>query len=178
MAIFKFGDDYADPDFWLLCRHLKLLDTELLQINAAIATSRDPDSDGFLDTAEYFIGHGFVAIQRYLTATRTGLGIDKMDAFDVAPVMRGGLSFVAAINAAANYWKHVEEWVETIHKTDGAELSRSALRTLQQVETLTPWAEYTCANLMAVLLEGEEFELSGLLPKIEEWRDNLFAQSL
>jgi hypothetical protein len=175
MAIIKSGDDYADADFALLGKHLKLLDVELSKINAAIATSRDPESDGLGDAGEYFIGHGFVAIQRYLTATRTGLGVSPPDAFRVPPMLRGGLSLAAALNAGANYWKHMEEWIEVLNKSDEANLTGSALKTLQQVETVTPGEEYTCVNLLAALLEGQALELSRLLPAIAEWRHNLFT---
>ncbi|WP_313538535.1 hypothetical protein [Sphingomonas sp.] len=175
MAIIKIGDDYADADFALLSRHLKLLDVEISQINAAIASSRDPESDGLWDAGEYFIGHGFIAIQRYLTATRTGLRVGLPDAFNVPPMLQGGLSLVAAVNAAANYWKHVEEWIETLNRSNDADLQASALKTLQRIENVTPWEEYTCANLLAVFLDGQPLELSRLLPTISEWRHNLMA---
>lgn len=175
MAIIKIGDDYADADFALLARHLNLLDVEISQINAAITSSRDPESDGHCDAGEYFIGHGFIAIQRYLTATRTGLGISLADALNVPPMLQGGTSLAAALNAAANYWKHVEEWIEALNRSDNADLKGSALKTVQRIETVTPWEEYTCANLLAVLLDGEELELSRLLPAIAEWRHNLIA---
>jgi hypothetical protein len=173
MPIIKIGEDYADSDFALLGRHLNLLDIELSQINAAIASSRDPESDGLCDAGEYFIGHGFIAIQRYLTATRAALGVSPSDAFSLPPMLRGGLSLAAALNAGANYWKHMEEWIEPLNRSDGVDLKASALKTLQQVETITPWEEYTCANLLAVLLNGQALELSCLLPSIAEWRHNL-----
>lgn len=175
MAIIKNGDEYADSDFALLGRHLNLLDIELSQINAAIASSRDPESDGLCDAGEYFIGHGFIAIQRYLTATRTGFGVSLSDAFSLPPMLQGGLSLAAALNAGANYWKHMEEWIEALNRSDDADLKGSALKTLQQVETVTRWEEYTCANLLAVLLDGRALELSRLLPAIAEWRHNLFT---
>lgn len=175
-TIIKSDDGYADGDFSLLGRHLRLLDLELTRLNAAIAASQDPETDGLCDSAEYFIGHGFVAIQRYITATRTGLGIRMAEAFDAPPMTKSGLSLATAINAGANYWKHMEEWIETINKSDYADLRGSALKTLKQIEAITPWAEYACSNLLAVLLEGQAPELSHLLPKIEEWRDNVFAR--
>lgn len=178
MAIIESGDEYADADFALLGRHLTLLDIELRQINAAITSSRDPESDGLFDAGEYFIGHGFVAIQRYLTAARTGLGISLSAAFLVPPMVQGGLSMVAAVNAGANYWKHMEEWNEVLSKADGSDLKGNALRTLQQVETVTPWEEYTCANLLAVLVDGQTLELSHLLSAIAEWRRNLLGSLL
>lgn len=173
MAIFRVGNKYADADFSLLRRHLQLLDLELTQLNAAITKSCDPVSTGLCDAAEYFIGHGFVAIQRYLTATRTGLDVSMAEAFDVPPMMGSGLSVAETINAGANYWKHMEEWIKIINKSDASELRGSALKTLPQLEAVTPWEEYTCSNILAILLDGKALELSCVLPKIEEWRDNL-----
>lgn len=175
MVIIKIGSEYADDDFSLLGRHLGLLDIELSQINAAIVLSQDPESDGLCDAGEYFIGSGFVAVQRYLTAARSACGVSVADAFIVPPMLIGGLSFAAAINAAANYWKHMEEWIVTLNKSDESDLHRSAQRTLEQIETVTPWEDYTCANLLAVLVKGQELELSNLLPEISQWRHNLIT---
>lgn len=172
-ATIKVGDDYADAEFELLFRHLELLDLEIKPICATIARSR---KEGLCDAGEYFIGHGFVAIQRYLTATRAGLGVTVADAFGMPPILSNGVSFAAAVNAGANYWKHSEEWIEVLNKSDSADLQGVALKTLRQLEEVAPWEEYTCANLLALLLEGEALELSRLLPKIAEWRNNLFAR--
>jgi hypothetical protein len=176
MAIINVGNEYADCEFGLLGRHLALLDLELSPISAAIKASSDPESEGLCEAGEYFIGHGFVAIQRYLTATRSGLRTSQSDAFGVPPMVQNGLSFAAALNAGANYWKHMEEWIETINKSENAELGRQALKTLEKIEAITPWSDYTCSNLLAVLLDGQAFKLSHLLPKIQDWRDNLLAR--
>ena len=175
MTITKIGDDYADADFTLLGRHLRLLDSELNTLNATIAASRDPDSAGLCDSAEYFIGSGFVAVQRYLTATRAGLGISTAEAFAVPPIVKDGLSLAAALSAGANYWKHMEEWIDTLNKSENAELKGNALRTLRQLVVVTPWEDYTSANLLATFMDGQALELSRLLPGIEEWRRNVFA---
>lgn len=175
MAILKVGDAYADGDFWLLRRHLNLLDLELARINAAIKKSADPETDGLFDTGEYFIGHGFVAIQRYLTSTRAGLRIAQSVAFSVPPVVNRNLTFAEAINAGANYWKHMEEWLESLNNAENATLKSNAKKTLEKLEMATPWEDYTCANLLAILGNGQELELSPLLPRIEEWRNNLMS---
>lgn len=177
MPILKSGDQFADVDFGLLARHLALLDTELTRLNKAIAASSDPDSDGLFDSGEYFIGHGFIAMQRYLTATRAGLRMTASEAYCLPPATARGISVVAAINAGANYWKHMEEWFEDLGRSADAELKGSALNTLRQLEAITPWREYTCSNLLAILLDGEDLKLSLLLPRIEEWRSNIFDRS-
>ncbi|MFT9115301.1 MAG: hypothetical protein ABF443_14570 [Acetobacter malorum] len=175
MAIIKSDNDYADVDFLFLKRHLQLLDLELAPLNAKISITRDPESAGLCDQAEYFIGQGFVAIQRYLITTKSVLGVNTADAFNTPPQLTSTVSFVTAINVGANYWKHVEEWIEIINKTSHHNLTGQARKTLLQIEEITPWAEYTCSNLLAILLKGQSLNLSLLLPKIEEWRNNLFA---
>ena len=175
MVIIKIDDSYADGDFLLLRRHLSLLDLELVRLNAAIDVSGGLEVDALRDSSEYFIGHGFVAIQRYLTATRTGFGIGMSEAFGIPPMTSHGVSLVTAINLGANYWKHVEEWTEKINKSIDAELMGNALNTFNQLTAITPWREYTCSNLLAIILEGQRLELSLLLPKIEEWRNNVFV---
>jgi hypothetical protein len=72
----------------------------------------------------------------------------------------------------------MEEWIEALNGLDGGTLKGNALRTLQQIEAVTPWEDYTCANLLAVLLDGRALELSNLLPSIAEWRDNLINTPL
>jgi len=177
MVIIKVGENFADGDFWLLSRHLNLLDCELARINAAIKESAEPDSDGLCDTGEYFIGHGFVAIQHYLTSARTGAGVLQSKAFRVPPFVNPTLTFAEALNAGANYWKHSEEWFETLSKTENARLKGNALRTLEMLEKATPWDDYTCSNLLAILGNGKELELSPLLLRIAEWRNNLWSES-
>ncbi len=175
MPIFKVGDEYADIDFELLSRHLQLLDVEIAEINAAIKKSGSPESDGLLDSGEYFIGNGFVAIQRYLTATRAGLGIPQSIALSAPPMIKSNVPLAEALNAGASYWKHMEEWIEVINRPEEEDLKGNALRTLEKLEKVTPWADYTCSNLLAILVEGSEFALSPLLSGLAEWRNNLMS---
>lgn len=172
--IIKVEDYLADGEFSLLDRHLSLLDSELIKINAAIKETADPESDGLCDTGEYFIGHGFVAIQRYLTATHAGLEINRSRALSIPPFVNGSmLTFAEALNAGANYWKHCEEWFEILSKSENAKLKDNALKTIAKLEMATPVEEYTCSNLLAILANGREVKLISLLPEIAEWRNNL-----
>ena len=87
-------------------------------------------------------------------------------------MLNNNLSFAEAINAGANYWKHHEEWFEidfasSKHRED-------TFRTLDKlVLANAPRADYTCSNLLAVLVGAEEFALSSLLPKLSEWYENV-----
>ena len=156
-----------------LSKYLKLLDSELIKINAAIAESMDPVSDGLCDSGEYIIGNGFVAIQHYLKSTYSLERVDQGEAFDMPPYVNENITFANALNVGANYWKHQEEWFRTIFTAENATLKGQALRTLEMLDMVTPWEDYTCSNLLAILVDGKELELTSLLPKIIEWRDNL-----
>ena len=156
-----------------LVRYLKLLDSELMKINAAIIESKDPESDGLCDSGEYLIGNGLVAIQHYLKSVHCLSRVKAGVAFDTPPFVKDDVSFASALNAGANYWKHQEEWFATLSSGKDTSLKGKSLDTLAKLEKVTPWEDYTCANLLAILVDGKELELSALLPKIIEWGDNL-----
>jgi len=63
---FKMGNDYSDAELFYLHDFCGMLDSKLTTLNDRILVSRDPESDGLFDYAEYFIGLGFCAMQRYL----------------------------------------------------------------------------------------------------------------
>ena len=175
VPIIRVGSIYADADFGFLGRHLKLLDIELVEISAAIKTSRDPESDGLLDAGEYFIGHGFVAIQRYMTTVCVAAGMGRHGALKLGPRLENSVPFAALVNAGANYWKHIEEWFERAF--DGEGLQKSAMRTIAQIEAVTVVTDYTCANIMALLPDGQKMVLSALLPYVAEWRGSVFDEN-
>lgn len=166
--------EFADGDLNALAELLGLLDTKLKDISDRIKHSNDPDADGLFDRGEYFIGVGFAAVQQYIVSTFTPLGVQKDVALSVPPIARGKTTLVHAINAGANYWKHQDEWrlVHVVFR-DIDELGKSAKLTVQTIETITPWTDYTCSNLLAALLPQEPLELSLLLEKLKEWRSNL-----
>ena len=132
----KLDDGYADGDLQLLAQHLEHLDDALAGLNDRISASPDPDAEGLLDTGEYFIGAGFAAVQRYLSATYPYLEIAKSEALTVPPDAGGGVSVVQAINAGANYWKHLDEWgLRNIVFRDMNSLSRIARQTIERCGT-------------------------------------------
>jgi hypothetical protein len=158
-----------------LIAHLNLLDIELDRINSAIRNSRDPVSDGLCDRGEYFIGHGFIAIQTYFAFAYPHTGIEKSEALKIPPLIGQGLSLMAAINAGANYWKHQEEWgLKAVVEKDIDALKKQAKDTVLTIEKIVPWADYTCSNLLAALLDdSSRIELSPLLPRVLEWENNI-----
>ncbi|WP_426023908.1 hypothetical protein [Brevundimonas sp. PWP3-1b1] len=175
MSVFRIGNEVVDYEIHLLERHLRLLDTELAAIHTAIALSADPDTDGLFDAGEYFIGSGFVAIQRYITSVRCSEKVAQDVALKIPPVLSNGMPFAQALHVGANYWKHVEEWFEPAFK--GSALNGLAAKTLDTLEKSTPWAEYTCSNLLAQLGDPNQLLLTPLIPKIMHWRNAMMKLS-
>jgi hypothetical protein len=167
-------DGTHDFDLAFLRDLCALLDSRLDQIQETIDASFDPDQMGHFDDFEYVVGMGFVACQRYLASTFGPHNVAKKAALSVGPRHSGGETLARILNAAANYWKHSDEWdsKSTVFRNH-AGLEPMQLETIRVVETVTPWGDYTCANLLAALTAPDEPRLQSLLPEIEEWRDSL-----
>jgi hypothetical protein len=165
---------FLDGDFNHFSMHIKCLDYELSATQKKISASRDPDADGLLDAGEYLVGAGFASIQRYASATYPYLGVAKIDALAVPPVAKGKITVMQAINAGANYWKHLDEWgLRTIVEREKSSLSGASRKTMDIITEITPWADYTCSNVLAELIGASDLNLSRLLPMVWEWRDKL-----
>ncbi|MGZ8410435.1 MAG: hypothetical protein ACXWVS_11055 [Hyphomicrobium sp.] len=188
----KIGNDFGDADLYFLKDILIMLDAKLLELDCKIQEARknsiDPEGLGLFDKGEYIIGMGFAACQRYMTSTFGPMKVEKEDALKIGPNHENGESIATIINAAANYWKHCDEWrhvsfarepesnmvVAILHDIDI--LTGHQKKTIKQIETVTPWADYTCSNLLASLIktsELSELRLSLLVPFLEEWRNQL-----
>ncbi len=175
----KISQDFFDSEFYYLTEMLEHLDVKVKDINNKINLSTDPDADGLFDKGEYFIGVGFSLIQQYFSCTYPQLGVKRDDALRLGEKVTSEVSYARAIHAGANYWKHQDEWglINCITR-DIKKLNNNAKYTIQTIELLTPWADYTCANLLAELVGDNEFSLSSLLPYIALWRtdlDNVFG---
>jgi hypothetical protein len=174
----KIGNDFVDQDYSFLVEMLQHLDIKVREINSRISKSFDPDTDGLFDAGEHLIGLGFSLIQRYINTTYPQLNIKKDAALSLGSEIRNGLTYIKAINAGANYWKHQDEWGIFNSITEDIESqNRAAKFTIATIELITPWAEYTCSNLLAELINDKEFILSSLLPHVEEWRSELDSLS-
>lgn len=179
----------ADWDIGLLEKYLQLLDTEISETHSAIRSSRDPETDGLCDTGEYFIGQGFVAMQRYQTSVLGQFWIDKGFDFDqrsekdrlldMPPFCSGGEAIARIIHAAANYWKHSEEWwrigqdLKSESEVKSSKRLSLAETTLARLETVAPLGLYYCSDILAALTETNEPMLTEVVPMIAAWRDEL-----
>jgi hypothetical protein len=185
----KIGNDFDDADLYFLKDILIMLDAKLLELDCKIQearrNSRDPDALGLFDRGEYIIGMGFAACQRYMTSTFCPIIVEKEIALRIGPNHENGESVATIINAAANYWKHCDEWRENsltiepesdmakVIMRDFNKLTGPQKKTITQIETVTPWADYTCSNILAYLTKTRELRLSLLVPLLEEWRNQL-----
>jgi hypothetical protein len=182
----KIGNDFGDADLYFLKDILLMLDTKLLELDCKIQEARknsvDPEGLGLFDKAEYIIGMGFAACQRYMTSTFGPIIFEKEIALKIGPNHVNGKSIATIINAAANYWKHRDEWREIsfiiepesdMEMRDFNLLTGHQKKTIKQIETVTPCADYTCSNLLASLIKISELRLSLLVPFLEEWRNQL-----
>lgn len=170
----QFDNCIHDPDFELLQDLFDVLDSRLELVDADIKSSFDPDAIGQFDEAEYLCGMGFIACQRYLAATYGSSGIAKSDALALGPIHSGGQPIARILNAAANYWKHVDEWdtLSAISHNHQA-LQSNQVATIRTIETVTKWGDYTCASLLGCLTAPNETRLKHLLPLLEAWRNQL-----
>lgn len=166
----KIGDEYADGELRLLSDLLNTLDEKVVEINRLISASVDPDSDGLTDRGEYFIGVGFSAMQQYLTDTLTLTGIKKHRAFEIGPRHSDRLTFVAVVNAAANWWKHSAEWVGQPMQNGLAEKTQEIVLEVAGTE------DYPLSNVLAKLQNTSEITLSALLPNLVLWRSAVDAE--
>ncbi|MFC1751282.1 hypothetical protein ACFL2V_21080 [Pseudomonadota bacterium] len=170
----KAGNTFGDVDLEFIRDFLEHLDIKFTEIGRKIKDSPDPDSYGLFDKGEYYIGVGFTIAQRYITSTYPQLNIGKKEALKSGPEIRNNLTFVEALNAGANFWKHQDEWgLDSLVSRNIDELSKQAQNTIRAIEIITPWADYTCSNLLAELVGENEFKLASLLPPLEEWRNDL-----
>jgi len=183
------GAEFIDTDLVFLIEILEMLDIKLeklnLDIQEAINCSADPDSFGYFDRSEYLVGVGFCTCQRYLSSTYGPIKIDKAKALKVGPFHEGGFSLATIINVAANYWKHSDEWNSIGYYANSEEnelelvirsienLSKQQKGTVSAIETVTPWADYTCANILALITPSSESKLVELVPILREWRAEL-----
>jgi hypothetical protein len=72
------------------------------------------------------------------------------------------------------FWKHQDEWdISTVVARDVDALSQRQKKTVEVIETVTPWSDYTFANLLCELTG--EVQFAGLIPRLEEWRRQLDA---
>ena len=160
------GHDVIDFDLDLLVEVLGVIDRQLAALERKASESPDPDGFGYYCRMEGIIGLGFVACQQYINATYGQLGDPQKKKWDViaaAPRHSEGRSFAEIVNAAANFWKHHDEW--TGQRSDEA-------RTREVLESLVSSTnDYVMCNVLTSLVQPEEARFSSLVYQLTLWRD-------
>jgi hypothetical protein len=156
----------VDLDFEFLEQGARLVDVQLDRLQGEARGSADPDAFGDFDRMEYTAGLGFVICQQYLNAHAMACRIKKPDALKVGPVHRAGVPIAAAVNAAANYWKHAPEWVEG-RPDSRARGAREHLHNLG----VDLEQSYVMMAVLFTLLTPLPHRFGRLLPFLERWRD-------
>ena len=170
----KCGDAFGDSDLAFLRELFEMLDSKLRELQLRADQRPGDDSSGIYDWCDYLAGTGFVACQRYLAATYRPHEVAKEIALAIGPHHNCGKSIAAILNAAANFWKHQDEWdIYTVITRDVDALGKREQKTVDIIESVTPWSDFTFANLLFELTG--EIQFARLIPMLEEWRRQLDA---
>lgn len=175
-----------------LTQYIKLLDKEVIILHEEIKKSKDPVSEGLCDSAEYLIGAGFTAIQKYILEICLFKKLKKDEFIDSGSKIKSNITFLRAIWTGANYWKHDAEWWEDAVKMSEKDLNGiMALKTTgpekglakKNLEIISEFGEFgrdfICSNILAKICKKEILNLEELLPRLEIWlREAVEAQTL
>lgn len=170
MSLSDVGDVLGEYELWLLRDCLSMLDVKLVELAMQIEVAGHPEIDGLADKGEYYVGLGFVAMQRCLTSIQSRSGMSKSDSLKFGETFGDGGFVVEVINAAANYWKHEDEWgLLNVIRRDTSALRNDQRKTAEKLEEITPWDSYTCSNVVAVLNPDGDLRMMPLLEYLEVW---------
>lgn len=160
---------YCDFAQELLRGTHRLLDERIVKMAAWVTQRQDADPEiaGFYaDEIDYLIGLGFVAGQRYITSTRSYWKLPKDQALNMGPYFGStSIGYAAIVNAAANYWKHHEEW-------DNSALNPNAKHVVDILTKIrVDWrGSFVVMNTLQALGVKTLMELA---PQLETWHANV-----
>lgn len=155
-----------DLNIRLLCDFLEVIDYKIKEIEKCISKSVDPESDGFYDQGEYFIGLGFVAIQQHFTDSLIGSSICKRESLFLGELHTSGIHAISVMNAAANWWKHEAEWSKC------GEIPKNGVRTFEIIMNISEQYEYALSNVLASFSESESLSFGeNVVPHIKKWTE-------
>lgn len=180
---------FFDPFLNYLERHLDLLDVELSRLLNEVDRRPGADNSGTYDAAEYVIGAGFTAVQKYMAETALWMGHKKDKYFistwlNIGPKLENRCYFANSVWCAANYWKHDAEWWESgvsfvPMDTGGGTALCLSWPENKNADTLKEFGlfgrDYLCSNVLASLIAHSEgdLKLKLILPYLRKWRDEL-----
>jgi hypothetical protein len=142
-----------------------MIDAKLSELVDTSSQVDDPDGFGYFDSAEHLIGLGCVTCQAYMTAVYGILGIDKSTALSQGPEHPSGTTIASAVNHAANYWKHNNEWAV------GTTAARQA-RIEAAFEGLgfPVGTEYPLSGILMEVSSPDHASFQSIMTKLDNWR--------
>jgi hypothetical protein len=168
MMFLRFEDGVVDFDLDLLVDLLQVVDRQIEKIEEEISRSPDPDALGQFERLDGVIGLGFVACQQYINATYAQLAKNKSEAMKAPPNHSSGRPVTEVINAAANYWKHHDEWPDPDPKRRHHEE-----RTMAVIESIVPsTGDYVLGNILDELVRPDPLRFGHVILLLTQWRDN------
>jgi hypothetical protein len=93
---------------------LELTGDHLASIQLQINPLAPEDNAAVFDAGEHIAGVAMVAAQRYMSSVCNWLSFPKKDALSLGPE-RNGAVVAATVDAAANYWKHIEDGERAVY---------------------------------------------------------------
>jgi len=152
--------DMIDFERDFLSDVLRILGDRLAHLHSHVDWNH-PEESYLFDPMEHLAGVGVVAAQRYLASVCNWFSVDRVRALQLGPQKKGA-AVAAVVNAAANYWKHIEDGEGAIHPP--------TRKILEQVG-VTLDSSYCVSN---TLYECGYQQFSGLLEDLVRWREAVF----
>ena len=144
-----------------------LVDDRLDGLSKLITEDMERDGDsGLIGDSEYLHGIGFTAGQRYITSACGWLKVSKKfkpQALSFGPVLPNGAAYASVVNAAANYWKHSDEW-DFDRLSDQQRCTRKIIESVGV--SISGPEEFVTGS---VFYKTGLKKFSGLIPLLEDW---------
>ena len=138
-----------------------LLDPKITDLESHI-DFRCPENFGGYDTLEHMYGVAAVSVQRYIISTCQQFGINQKESLDLGDKV-GGTTKIAAVNAAANFWKHYEGDYTKLHSPTRTALESAGINFAVGDET-----RYLVGNVFS---RCGYSTLMDMIPDLRAWLD-------
>jgi hypothetical protein len=156
-----------DPDLDLLLEITGVIDRQSEAIRVEWQDANEFRETDYFERSEHITGLGFGACQTYMVATYGFLNFPKSVALRTGPE-HGGRPSVAIINAAANYWKHHDEWHLEKRPDRQAKIGDAFGAVGYAID-----AEYPLSGILAELSSPHVASFVGIVQILESWRESL-----
>ena len=147
---------------------IDLIDTRLSKLAVDSTETEIPDELGYFDSMEHLTGLGFVTCQTYITAVYGILKIDKKKALSKGAHHSSGSTIPVIVNAAANYWKHNNEW--ELDKTDK---QRKIIEKTFESIGFPVNLDYPLSGVLTEISEHNYVSFMSVFRKLEVWKNEL-----